>query len=1112
MSASDDLERARLLVNALDEAAQAFMDQVAPRDAVRGQGAVESIGECTWDPSNWTLTAVFGDGSGPRLRLIFNPESAETPCMVVCSCANPFCFHGYALANVLVEALAGSHHLDYMSDLAASVRTSFGQESWRHGLERLRHIAGDGESEDEDDPNGPAVRAVFRLVDKKRRGQLRLSMQCYLQERSNSNETTRWSLGKRIPWTQWSQRPQLQRDPLSDAVERMVSGHLRDEPRQARFSLGAIENEDWLPTASLLVELVGSTRVSWLDDPRRTLAIERGSLKIEVLDDAHFVRVVIWLGKNELSHLGHVTRTDARHLAYVDRDRRHLVVSPSLPANLVQGLASLLLSERRFPRNELPSLMQNLTRLCGGHRCSVLAIDPQLETMRESGDPRPRVELEALSGGGIGLRIVAAPDEMAQTFEPGEGAGKLHVARGREFTTIYRDLALERKNALELAQTLGLEVGDDAFDRRANWGWTLVDVQQSLECLAKLRELGERVRLFWYGGPIRISPIVDTAALVLRINRRPGWFDFNGGVEVENDKLVSLKHLLEAAVAGRRFVEVGPNRWLSLSKDLIRHLRTIDDFTQAKGNGRTLSDFALPAFSDLLDPQIEIDACAEWKKRSAQVRAAQSEEETPILGLHAELRPYQREGIRWLRRMSTLGLGACLADDMGLGKTVQTLALLVDRAKMGPALVVAPLSVTDNWAAEGRRFAPGLDFILYRGSARIENLALGQANQVFIMSYAVFQRDAKALNQCTWSTLVLDEAQAIKNPTTKVARAARDLPASWKLALTGTPLENRLSDLWSLYRVLTPGLLGSLEYFNSHFVTPIERYDDRRRAAALSRLVRPYLLRRTKSQVLQDLPALSEGFRLAKPDAEERELYELHRRKIVERLKNLDKSSDQRMSVLAALTELRQLACHPSLVIDRWKRSSAKLDLLLEIVEELAQAGHAALIFSQFTRHLDLIERGIKAAGKSTCRLDGTLSPAQRTKAIDAFQNGEHDFMLISLKAGGTGLNLTRASYVILCDPWWNPAVEDQAAGRAHRIGQVQNVHRLRLITKGTVEERVLDIHADKRELVESMLESAGQSAKIEMEELIALLHEGSREHEDGDEWLAARTMQSAMS
>ncbi|MBK6918605.1 MAG: DEAD/DEAH box helicase [Deltaproteobacteria bacterium] len=447
--------------------------------------------------------------------------------------------------------------------------------------------------------------------------------------------------------------------------------------------------------------------------------------------------------------------------------------------------------------------------------------------------------------------------------------------------------------------------------------------------------------------------------------------------------------------------------------------------------------------------------------------------------LRAELREYQRHGFEWLQWLREAGLGGILADDMGLGKTVQALTHLLAEHEAGrmkaPALVVVPRSVLRNWAREAERFTPGLRVLVYHGRDRHAALANGE-HQLVVTTYALLQRD-EVLQQQRWHTVVLDEAQAIKNPTTKVALAAMKLNAQQRLAMTGTPMENHLGELWSLTSFVNPGLLGNRRQFTQWYRTPIERDGEVGRFDALCRRIAPFMLRRTKTQVLTELPPKTEVVMYAALDDRERDLYESVRLTMEERVRKelvargLAKSQ---IVVLDALLKLRQVCCHApltKLAAARAITRGSKLTLLLDLLEQLAAEGRRTLVFSQFTSMLEVIGKELHALEIRWSTITGRTSDRQRV--VDEFQQGNVAVMLVSLKAGGTGLNLTAADTVIHYDPWWNPAVEAQASDRAHRIGQDKPVTVYRLICEGTVEERMVALQERKAALGRGIQESA---------------------------------------
>jgi SNF2 family DNA or RNA helicase len=454
--------------------------------------------------------------------------------------------------------------------------------------------------------------------------------------------------------------------------------------------------------------------------------------------------------------------------------------------------------------------------------------------------------------------------------------------------------------------------------------------------------------------------------------------------------------------------------------------------------------------------------------------------------LQAELRDYQLEGYQWLARLAHWGVGACLADDMGLGKTVQALALLLDRAPNGPALVVAPISVAMNWQAEVARFAPTLTVRAYHSNRSLADLG---PFDVVIASYGMLQSDAVAFGEQHWHSVVLDEAQVIKNAATKRSQAAMALTADFKMIASGTPVENHLGELWNLFRFINPGLLGSKERFAERFSNPIERGEKPARLH-LKKLIQPFILRRTKTQVLSELPSRTEITLQVELSEEERHLYEALRQEAIIKIANLKTGDGQSMQVLAEITKLRRFCCNPKLVLKNSTVAGSKLAVFADTVEELLENRHKALVFSQFVDHLAIVREWIEHKGISYQYLDGSTPALERKKRVDAFQAGKGDIFLISLKAGGTGLNLTAADYVIHLDPWWNPAVEDQASDRAHRMGQLRPVTIYRLVAQDTIEEKIIALHAQKRDLADSLLDGGDAAGRMDTAALLRLLKE----------------------
>jgi SNF2 family DNA or RNA helicase len=485
----------------------------------------------------------------------------------------------------------------------------------------------------------------------------------------------------------------------------------------------------------------------------------------------------------------------------------------------------------------------------------------------------------------------------------------------------------------------------------------------------------------------------------------------------------------------------------------------------------------------LLDEFVDEESRRVWnaqREQLAEFRRVEPAQEPR--GFRGELRPYQREGLGWLEFLERQRLGGCLADDMGLGKTVQVLAWLQARRVRGsrgkPTLIVAPKSLTHNWISEAKRFAPQLATFEYAGTDRDRSRHALERAELIVTTYGTVRSDVDLLREIEFAVVVLDESQAIKNESSRTARAVRLLRAEHRLALSGTPIENHIGELWSLFEFLNPGMLGRSSAFRELALAPEGgAVGDTR--AAIATAVRPFLLRRTKEQVLRDLPERVE--QLVECDMEpgqRREYDELRdhfRRTLLEKKTDAELARDK-LGILEMLLRLRQAACHPGL-LDRARtgESSAKLDVLFPMLEEVLDAGHKALVFSQFTSFLAIVRARLDAQAASYAYLDGQTPSDERAASVSRFQEDPAcRLFLLSLKAGGTGLNLTAGDYVFLLDPWWNPAVEAQAIGRSHRIGQERHVFAYRLVCAGTIEQRVLELQERKRELATAILDGDG--------------------------------------
>ncbi len=554
-------------------------------------------------------------------------------------------------------------------------------------------------------------------------------------------------------------------------------------------------------------------------------------------------------------------------------------------------------------------------------------------------------------------------------------------------------------------------------------------------------------------------------------------------------RTASVPAALRAWQAGLEIVPLAGGGWGRIPKSWFdRHGDRVADLLAARTDDRRVPMYALPDLArlcaDLDQPAPpELDQLRPLLDGFTGIPSAH-----PAAGFTGELRPYQQGGLDWLVFCRNAGLGCVLADDMGLGKTIQALAALEPGTT---TLVVSPTSVLFNWLAETRRFRPDLKIATYHGARRL----LDRSANVVLTSYPLLRNDIETLAQVSWDTVILDESQTIKNPDSQVARAAYQLRARWRLTLSGTPVENRLDELWSQLHFTNPGLLGGRSDFAERWADPIGQ-GDAGAAAGLRDRIRPFVLRRMKSEVASELPPRSDAVMYVELDEAERVTYDAIRAATQREIVAMLEAGRGVMAALEALLRLRQAACHtallPSLVRGTQgggevPETSSKLVRLLDALEDVVADGHRALVFSQWTSLLDLIEPHLHQAGTAFVRLDG--STIDRAGVVRQFQATDGPpVMLLSLKAGGTGLNLTAADHVFLVDPWWNPAVEDQAADRAHRIGQDKPVMVYRLVARDTVEERILELQARKRLLADAALSEAGGATAITRDDLLALL------------------------
>lgn len=700
-----------------------------------------------------------------------------------------------------------------------------------------------------------------------------------------------------------------------------------------------------------------------------------------------------------------------------------------------------------------------------------------------------RISMATESQSVVTVYVLADVGRTPLALTPGKGEKKIMFRSGGNKMVFVRDLEKESANAapvLDLINELGMLSDDNGF-------WTFFGLEPLLNLLEELKPLENTVDIDWSEKNLRpdISK-VKSVRIAAKGKGADHWFGLSGEVSLDNGNVMAFEEIITAlSKGGGKYIRLNDGKYLQITEQLRGQLELLHSMGEFKDGELQVNDAMLPALENSLQngelsdgeevgksnnveaPVVILPEVL--KKRISDIRAELGRDVDLPSGLKASLRPYQKEGYQWLSHLAGCGIGACLADDMGLGKTLQIITLLLERGGKGPSLVIAPTSVCPNWISEVRKFAPALRPMLLDSQNETETVvdAAGPYD-VAVVSYGMCYFRNDTISKKYWECVVLDEAQAIKNHLAKRTKSVKNIHGAVRIAATGTPVENRLTEFWSIFDFLNPGMLLSVEKFAKRYI------DGGMATPALKKIVSPLVLRRLKTEVLDDLPEKTEINISVKLNREEADAYEALRRLALEKMENGGGGNPGRkFEILSELTRLRRFCCHPSLLIPDMKES-AKLDALKDILEELKEGGHKALLFSQFTDYLQIVRDMVCENGWKSFYLDGSTPQKQRSDLVSKFQNEEADFFLISLKAGGFGLNLTAANYVILLDPWWNPAVENQAADRIHRIGQKLPVIVYRLIAENTIEERVVALHGEKLKIADDLLGDTGSASLTE--------------------------------
>lgn len=698
-----------------------------------------------------------------------------------------------------------------------------------------------------------------------------------------------------------------------------------------------------------------------------------------------------------------------------------------------------------------------------------------IDWMTIEADPQPLVYLSE-HGNNLRAELRFGYGEFELPYEKQLPAAS--TRRRGDSTTLAR---IERKPAFEQEawqnlSSFGLKRGDAPAEFMLRRGVAPIDFL--LREVPKLAQAGYTI----FG---------EEALTLARVNRNKptisfavssgiDWFDLTTVVQF-GDQEVALKDFKRAIRRRDRYVKLAdgsigmiPEEWM----ERYRHLFALADGSDEQ---LRLSNHHLALIDQVLGEADRAQSDAEFQARRERLRGFERIEPRDLpTGFQGVLRPYQKAAFDWMHFLRSYNFGGCLADDMGMGKSVVTLAFLQSIYEADPAtaatLLVMPRSLIFNWEREAARFAPHLRVYVHADQGRIKHAEDFAQHDIALTTYGVMLRDIALLRDYRFHCAILDESQAIKNPLGETSRAARLLNAEHRFVLTGTPVENSALELWSQFAYLNPGLLGNLDYFREEFVTPIEKKQDADTAQFLRKMVYPFILRRTKDQVALDLPPRSEDLLVTEMEPAQRKLYvktrDYYRALLLGMIED-EGFDDARMKILEGLLRLRQICNHPKLVEANFRGTSGKFELLIETLETLRSEGHKALVFSQFVQMLTMIREALDARKIPYAYLDG--STRKRKEEVDRFQSAaDLPFFLISLKAGGVGLNLTAADYVIHVDPWWNPAVEMQATDRTHRIGQTKPVFVYKLITRDTVEEKILQLQDQKRALVAQLISAEG--------------------------------------
>lgn len=882
-----------------------------------------------------------------------------------------------------------------------------------------------------------------------------------------SKDGVTWSKGRNIALSTFqSGLPEM------NEKDKAMAGHVKHYTYN-----GWGRNEFWeLRGEEAMAELAGYPLVFSSIQPGTPVVITREKLQITVTQTQSGFRIEHNAGEN----------INQAFAMQVENDFLFHIMELS---GAQRDLLGILSKNKEFPQKaekQLAELLPQLSQVMTVHS-DLLQDKNQLKQVKANA--QITVLMQPV-GEGIKADLFVKPfTDQPPYCQAGKGNVSVIGTVKEKKVQAIRDLKKEQQNLkqlMEWLQPLGerTEYEDNSL--------LFEDTYQCLDLLEILQEHLEDIRIEWpQGVKVKLKGKADMKNLSLSVKGIGQWFELEGELKTDDGTILRMAELLQKVRESKgRFITLSDGEFIALTDNLRKQLQTIDPIlTEEKGKLR-LPMLTASSLQEMEGQGAALNTDDTFNRLIRRMEEAEKEAFPLPHQLKAELRNYQTEGFEWMSRLAYWGAGACLADDMGLGKTLQTIALLLKQGKQGASLVVVPASILLNWRNELERFAPSLTPLVMKEVGCDRKALVDNASEydVVLTTYGLLVNEAEILTDKKWNIVVLDEAHVIKNKETKMSKAAMGLRGNFRLMLTGTPLQNHLGEIWNLFQFANPGLLGTFRQFTERFINPIEKEGDKSRQRRLKRLLQPFILRRTKTEVLDELPQKTEITLHVELGEPERALYENLRRTA---LNNLEEGATA-IQALSEITKLRQAACHPSLVQPELNLPSAKCDAFLKLVEELKNNQHRALVFSQFTAHLELIRKELDKAHINYLYLDGSTPLAEREKLVKAFQTGEQPLFLISLKAGGLGLNLTAADFVIHLDPWWNPAIENQASDRAYRIGQTRPVTVYRLIATQTIEEKILRLHQTKKSLADSLLDGSDMAHKLSKEELLELLKEAN--------------------